>query len=71
MELFAVVAAAVMFLVPGVRALLDSVAYRNRARGMAEIIRAERGAGDERGGTGGRGGVPSTRRREKKAQADG
>ena len=27
-------------LAPGIRSLLESVAYRNRARGKAEIIRA-------------------------------
>lgn len=31
-----------LMLVPSLKELLDSVAYRNRARGKAEIIRAER-----------------------------
>ncbi|MEV7192519.1 hypothetical protein AB0N81_12065 [Streptomyces sp. NPDC093510] len=45
MELFGIVAVVVLLLVPSLKKLLDSVAYRNRARGRAEIIRAERGTG--------------------------
>ncbi|MGW3835731.1 hypothetical protein [Streptomyces microflavus] len=40
MELFDVVAVLALLLVPSLRKLLDSVAYRNRARGRAEIVRA-------------------------------
>ncbi|WP_157869471.1 hypothetical protein [Streptomyces hirsutus] len=35
----------ILLLVPSLKKLLDSVAYRNRARGKAEIIRAERSVG--------------------------
>lgn len=45
MEFVAIALFAVAVLVPGIRSLLDSVAYRNRARGKAEIIRARGEAG--------------------------
>jgi hypothetical protein len=37
------VALVLLLLVPSMRKLLNSLAYRIRARGKAEIIRAERG----------------------------
>ncbi len=43
MDPIGVLALVVVVLAPGVRKVLDSVAYRNRARGQAEIIRARRG----------------------------
>lgn len=55
------VAGTVLFLIviiaPSLRKLIDSVAYRNRAHGRAEVIRAQRGTGprSHRGGKGGRG----------------
>ncbi|MEW2162602.1 hypothetical protein AB0912_06335 [Streptomyces sp. NPDC007084] len=48
MEVFGVVAMVAVLLLPSLRKLLDSVAFRNRARGKAEIIRAERAVGDTR-----------------------
>ncbi|WP_339151332.1 hypothetical protein WID27_00880 [Streptomyces sp. F41] len=44
MEIFGVVAVLVLLLVPSLQKLLNSVAYRNRARGRAEIIRARHSA---------------------------
>ncbi|MFB7481930.1 hypothetical protein ACFUEM_25285 [Streptomyces anulatus] len=44
METFGVVAVLVLLLVPSLQKLLDSLAYRNRARGKAEIIRARHSA---------------------------
>ncbi|MFJ7528031.1 hypothetical protein ACIQ1S_24265 [Streptomyces griseus] len=44
METFGVVAVLALLLVPSLQKLLDSVAYRNRARGRAEIIRARHSA---------------------------
>ncbi|MEU9321906.1 hypothetical protein [Streptomyces sp. NPDC048295] len=38
------VALLVLLLAPSLKKLLNSVAYRNRARGKAEIIRAKRSA---------------------------
>lgn len=35
----------VLLLIPGLNKLLESAAYRNRARGKAEVIRARRSAG--------------------------
>ena len=43
MEVAGIVALVSLLLVPSLRKLLNSVAYRIRARGKAEIIRAERG----------------------------
>lgn len=43
MEVAGIVALVLLLLVPSLRKLLNSVAYRIRARGKAEIIRAERG----------------------------
>ncbi|MFJ9979296.1 hypothetical protein [Streptomyces cyaneofuscatus] len=40
MELFDVVAVLALLFVPSLQKLLDSVAYRNRSRGRAEIVRA-------------------------------
>ncbi|WP_416969386.1 hypothetical protein [Streptomyces sp. 4F14] len=42
MEVAGIVALVLLLLVPSLSKLLDSVAYRIRARGKAEIIRAER-----------------------------
>lgn len=59
------VAGAVLFLIvilaPSVTKLIDSVAYRNKARGRAEVIRAQRGTEpcsrkESRGGSGRRNG---------------
>ncbi|MEU5327358.1 hypothetical protein [Streptomyces parvus] len=44
MESFGVVAVLVLLLVPNLQKLLESLAYRNRARGKAEIIRARHSA---------------------------
>ncbi|MDX2404062.1 hypothetical protein NJO91_13125 [Streptomyces microflavus] len=44
MEIGGVVAVLVLLLVPSLQKLLNSVAYRNRARGQAEIIRARHSA---------------------------
>lgn len=43
MEVAGTVALVLLLLVPSLSKLLNSVAYRIRARGKAEIIRAERG----------------------------
>ena len=43
MEFAAIALTVVTVLLPGIKGLLDSVAYRNRAWGKAEIIRAKRG----------------------------
>ncbi|MEV1082007.1 hypothetical protein AB0I98_27785 [Streptomyces sp. NPDC050211] len=43
MEVVGIVALVILLLVPSLKKLLNSVAYRIRARGKAEIIRAERG----------------------------
>lgn len=43
MEVAGIVVVVLLLLVPSFRKLLNSVAYRIRARGKAEIIRAERG----------------------------
>ncbi|WP_406442499.1 hypothetical protein OHB00_40320 [Streptomyces sp. NBC_00631] len=43
MEVAGTVALVLLLLVPSLSKLLNSVAYRVRARGKAEIIRAERG----------------------------
>ncbi|WBB63275.1 hypothetical protein O7599_12400 [Streptomyces sp. WMMC500] len=43
MELLGILMAVTVPLALGITKLLDSLAYRNRARGRAEIIRAERG----------------------------
>ncbi|GGU44853.1 hypothetical protein [Streptomyces violascens] len=42
MDVVGVVAGVALLLVPSVKKLLDSVAYRNRARGKAEVIYAQR-----------------------------
>lgn len=47
-ELVGILVLVVVLLVPSVRKLIDSAAYRNRAKGKAEIIRAERGVEPER-----------------------
>ncbi len=43
MEVAGIVALVLLLLVPSLKKLLNSVAYRIRARDKAEIIRAERG----------------------------
>jgi hypothetical protein len=42
-EILGILMAVIVPLVPGVTKWLDSMSYRNRARGRAEIIRAEHG----------------------------
>lgn len=44
MDTFDVMAVLVLLLVPSLQKLLDSVVYRSRARGKAEIIRAKHSA---------------------------
>ncbi|MEU0843955.1 hypothetical protein ABZ370_31385 [Streptomyces sp. NPDC005962] len=61
MELFGIVVGVVLLLVPSLKKLLDSVAYRNRARGKAEIIRAKHAIGTPRQ-------VPSGRRNQEKQE---
>lgn len=46
MEFAAIALFVAAVLVPGIKRLLDSLAYRNRARGKAEIIRAKRAGQD-------------------------
>ncbi|MFE7268008.1 hypothetical protein ACFU9B_39390 [Streptomyces sp. NPDC057592] len=43
MEIVSAVLMGIGILLPSMKKLLDSMAYRNRARGQAEIIRARRG----------------------------
>jgi hypothetical protein len=43
-EILGVLIMMVLLLIPGLNKLLESVAYRNRAQGKAEVIRARRSA---------------------------
>ncbi|MFE9018081.1 hypothetical protein ACFYNL_05810 [Streptomyces sp. NPDC007808] len=51
MEFVAIALFVAAVLAPGIRSLLDSMAYRHRARGKAEIIRAKGEAREVAGGT--------------------